>query len=361
MAGMFYSLKEVAEKLNKTEDQIAKIVEQGRLREFRDGTSLLFKVDEVESLMNDTMIRGALPQEDTETVQKDGLIPEFESLQQDELMPELEIPQQDELMPELEPLQQPEEQAEEIILEDSAEDTFLDGGLETDFGADLTNADTTIASEGINVLGETDTEYQLADDTSSDTREASLEEIEEDISLDTFGSGSGLLDLSLQADDTSLGGILDEIYTTEDHNQMPAASASGLEAAPDTEQMLTSVGIDSSELVHPTAGIGHAYIEPQPDAMSNAMGISLFLPLMTIIYAAIIIFTSFGKGIPAILKTTQDITWYIMIGVVVVAFLIMGIALMVGGSSDKPEKVKKVKPKKEKKAKKEKKKKKAKG
>ena len=30
--------------------------------------------------------------------------------------------------------------------------------------------------------------------------------------LDSFGSGSGLLDLSLQADDTSLGGILDEIY-----------------------------------------------------------------------------------------------------------------------------------------------------
>ena len=34
----------------------------------------------------------------------------------------------------------------------------------------------------------------------------------DDINLDSFGSGSGLLDLSLQADDTSLGGILDEIY-----------------------------------------------------------------------------------------------------------------------------------------------------
>lgn len=43
-----------------------------------------------------------------------------------------------------------------------------------------------------------------------------LEEIEEDVNLDSFGSGSGLLDLSLQADDTSLGGIIDEIYTSED-------------------------------------------------------------------------------------------------------------------------------------------------
>ena len=42
------------------------------------------------------------------------------------------------------------------------------------------------------------------------------------MNLDSFGSGSGLLDLSLQADDTSLGGILDEIYTTEDEGAEPA-------------------------------------------------------------------------------------------------------------------------------------------
>ena len=45
--------------------------------------------------------------------------------------------------------------------------------------------------------------------------ESGLKEIEEDVNLDSFGSGSGLLDLSLQADDTSLGGILDEIYAPE--------------------------------------------------------------------------------------------------------------------------------------------------
>ncbi len=56
MAGMFYSLKEVAEKLNKTEDQIREIVKTGKLREFRDGPNLLFKVDEVEALMSDTNI-----------------------------------------------------------------------------------------------------------------------------------------------------------------------------------------------------------------------------------------------------------------------------------------------------------------
>ena len=42
--GMFYSLQEVTEKLNKTEDEIKEIVRSGRLREFRDGPNLLFKV-----------------------------------------------------------------------------------------------------------------------------------------------------------------------------------------------------------------------------------------------------------------------------------------------------------------------------
>ena len=53
MAGMFYSLQEAAEKLNKTEDEIKQLVQEGKLREFRDGTNLLFKVDEVEALISD--------------------------------------------------------------------------------------------------------------------------------------------------------------------------------------------------------------------------------------------------------------------------------------------------------------------
>src|SRR4030042_6085491 len=53
MAGMFYSLKEAAERLNKTEGELRDIVKAGRLRECRDGPNLLFKVDEVEALVVD--------------------------------------------------------------------------------------------------------------------------------------------------------------------------------------------------------------------------------------------------------------------------------------------------------------------
>jgi hypothetical protein len=92
-------------------------------------------------------------------------------------------------------------------------------------GSDISDMDTALTGEGVNVLGETDTDYDVTEDSMAETAgtaasaetgaEASLEEIEDDVNLDSFGSGSGLLDLSLQADDTSLGGILDEIYTAE--------------------------------------------------------------------------------------------------------------------------------------------------
>lgn len=43
-----------------------------------------------------------------------------------------------------------------------------------------------------------------------------------DSCLDSFGSGSGLLDLSLQLDDTSLGGIFDEIYPPDTSGDLPS-------------------------------------------------------------------------------------------------------------------------------------------
>ena len=49
MAGMFYTFEEAAEKLNKTEQELRELVEQGKLREFRDGSASFFKIAEIES------------------------------------------------------------------------------------------------------------------------------------------------------------------------------------------------------------------------------------------------------------------------------------------------------------------------
>ncbi|HDZ69152.1 MAG TPA: DNA-binding protein [Phycisphaerales bacterium] len=310
MAGMFYSLQEVAEKLNKTEEEVKKIVKEGRLREFRDGPNLLFKIDEVEALMSETSI----------TASEQIAAGTEQETDEDEIS----------LAPE------------------TTEEPTVESGL--------TGEETAISGEGINVLGETDHDYKLADDTMAETKaasdEASLEEIEEDVNLDTFGSGSGLLDLSLQADDTSLGGILDEIYTSEgDEGQGAGGSGSAMEVAAEAEQMLPETPQPGLEA---PAIIAQAY-EPEPDTLSNAFGYMLFLPLLAIVYTAIVAVAGFKDVMPVILEKVQGVIWYIMIGIAVAAISIVGVAFMLsgqGGKADKKQKAKTKKPKKPKKSKK---------
>ena len=376
MAGMFYTLQEVAEKLNKTEEEIKEIVKKGKLREFRDGPNLLFKVDEVEALMSDTSIMPAqvptepavpsepepvisleqepvvpsepepvisLEQEPAVSSEPEPVVP----LEQDPVVPSEPEPlvplKQEPLVPlkqepvvplksepEPEPAAPPQPEEEISLAPESAEAPAP--------ASELTSADTALASEGVNVLGETDHDYQVTEDTMAETKavpsEASLEEIEEDVSLDSFGSGSGLLDLSLQADDTSLGGILDEIYTPETGEGKQAAKpGSAIEMAVEAEQMLTEEDFAAPQPAPEVRAMARAYIEPEPDTQSNTLGILLFLPLLVIVYTAIVAVAGFNNIMPAILEKIQGYIWYIMGGAAVVAVVIVAMAFMLGRES----------------------------
>ncbi|MHC4756089.1 MAG: hypothetical protein ACYTBP_13205, partial [Planctomycetota bacterium] len=181
------------------------------------------------------------------------------------------------------------------------------------------------------------------------------------VNLDTFGSGSGLLDLSLQADDTSLGGILDEIYTPESGAEQEAPlDASEIQMAADQLMPEESIGI-------PQAGAAAAYIEAPPDKSSNILGLLLFIPLLVVIYLALVIIGSFTGGIPAVVnilnkKGPADLhmIWLVMGGVCVVALIWGAVGAMAGGGrtkaakKPKAKKEKKVKPPKAKKEKKKK-------
>ncbi len=453
MAGMFYSLQEAAEKLNMSEQDVQKLVEERKLREFRDGSNVLFKVDEVEGLMSDTGVLPAEtaaeepqeeltpePQATEETLEPEpeaaeepltieaeateeepvGLVPE--ATEEETLEPEPEAAEEPlsieaeateeepiELVPEAaeeEPLTpEPEPVAElgdqgsgaELTLEDSlamlgepvggeeeptlddslallgdlevpgketpaepkTDDTevslSLDGDTASGIGDELTNADTAITKEGISVLDESDGDFKLSDDTAAETKAmqeaTSLEKIEGDINLDSFGGGSGLLDLSLQADDTSLGGILDEIYTPEgDEGAVPSPDASAADVAAEAEQMLAQDQLAGAPVVM-------GYVEPEPDASSNIFGFLLLLPLLVVVYTLMV--TVAGQfGVLSSLVPSGMTIIYALVGVGVVAGIVAGYGAMQGAPA-KPKKPKQPKPKKEKapKVKKEKKKK----
>ncbi len=430
MAGMFYSLQEAAEKLNKTEEEVKQIAKEGNLREFRDGPNLLFKVEEVEALMS---VTGIMPSEqapetqtptpevtETEALEPEAAaleIPETEALEPEAAAPEIpepeapepeaaapEIPEPEALEPEalepealepeaLEPeVPEPEAAAPEIPESEAPEPEALELDVpadetpapseqaegtseillapETETPAapsefELTDADTALTGEGISVLGETDSDYQVTDDTLAETAiptgtagtgpEVPLEEIEGDVNLDSFGSGSGLLDLSLQADDTSLGGILDEIYTAEVEGQelAPAEGGSGSAAAvaAEAEQMLAEEEPMVPQLTPEiSAALARPYIETAPDMRSNTLGILLFLPLVVILYTIVVTVAAQKDVMPSILPGgVQGLIWYIMGGAALVV-LVTGVACMLGGGTAKA--AKKPKPKKAPKAKK---------
>jgi len=395
MAGMFYSLQETAERLGKTEDEVKQLATDGKLREFRDGSNLLFKIEEVNALMSEglDMVPDAEPE--VAPVDVDELLelePVAEAPAEEEPVLEMEeeVPTEapaEEAAPELEPaVEEPSELGLTPDLEGSAEapaelsedDIMADlgeaepladsqGGDEISLApetgmlgaeSDITNMDTALTGEGINVLGESDADYDVTDDSLAETvgpagtgTEASLEEIEDDVNLDSFGSGSGLLDLSLQADDTSLGGILDEIYTADE-------GAEGGPGEGDIAEDLTTEAdhiVPEDEMAPPEPMVAApimagAYVEAGPDTQSNMLGTLLFLPLLALLYTAIVAVSALKGVMPSILESVQGLIWYIMGGAIVVSLIVAGASFAVGAEK-KPKAKKGKKAKKEKKAK----------
>jgi len=393
MAGMFYSLAEAAEKLNKTEEEVKELAKQGKLREFRDGSSVLFKIEEVEALMAEAgATESVAPVAGPDSEGEEAAIPleepkesvdttESEQVSEQEQVIAPEEPMESEQVPEPEQAEAPEEPIEP---EQVPEDEDISLAPETEAPAaegELTGADTALTGEGVNILGETDSDYQIAEDTMAETTvspgasgadtvglsdmtgEASLEEIEEDVNLDTFGSGSGLLDLSLQADDTSLGGILDEIYTSEgeEESHEPAEPGPEVEMPEEAEQMIPEEELAGPQpVLEQPAIVQQRFIETAPDALGSSLGIMLFMPLLALIYAAIVTVAGVKKVMPAVLGEIQSpyVALYIMAGFSIAAVLVFGISYIFSGglSTAGRTKTKKAKkPKKPKKSRKEKK------
>ena len=432
MAGMFYSLKETAERLGKTEDEVRKLARSGKLREFRDGSHTMFKMEEVNALLAEGIdidleeqpaelavsgepgevtdatedvlsLEDETPAAEAEASSELDLAaePEGEASSEMDLAAEPEA----EASSEMDLAAEPEADAssemdlaaesgagstadddELFFLEEDekpASDSGAEKPAETDeeialapeagtsaSGSDITDMDTALTGEGVNVLGETDTGYDVTEDSMAETAapsaeggstgtdaEASLEEIEDDVNLDSFGSGSGLLDLSLQADDTSLGGILDEIYTAEGGEEgQPAAAEPGSveDITAEAEQAAPEEGLAAPEAAMAAPAVAAAfptYAEAAPDTQSNILGMLLILPLLALLYTAIVVFAAQKEVMPSILSSVQGMIKYIIGGLVVVALLIAGASFAVGGERTKtaaPKKVKEVKVKAEK-------------
>jgi hypothetical protein len=330
MAGVYYSLDEVVAKLGKTADEIKNMVKQGKLHEYRDGAKIVFKITEIDAIvaknakMDITGSEIELVLDETGEISLDSNIPG--------------IPPTDR----------------------------ASGGFGLSSAGDITAADTNVGTTGINVLGETDDEYKLTEDTKAETKVfgddglGELGDLDADSNLESVGSGSGLLDLSLQADDTSLGAVLDDI--------LPAAVDGAPEGLAleddmsdeadkifdhDSDVMPAAAGPEPIRETTVSSGVARAPQVRAAVSESPAFGIALVLPLVAVIYAAIVTSAAMKGVCPGIVQVVQKtqfyglgLIWYIVI-VFCLLTAIFGISGFMSGSKSggvkqaKPKKVKK--------------------
>lgn len=208
MAKPFYSMDEVCKLLGKSADDVKGMVRDGSLREFRDAGKVFFKAEDVDTLAGKS-------KSDT------GMV--------------------------LEPVGDETPSARDAGASDSI---ALEAVDDEDESGDK-KGDTVITASGISVFD--DDELEIDADPMAKTAISSA--LGDEIPLDGSGSGSGLLDLTREADDTSLGAeLLDEIYPGEDDaaaQDEPAAAEpvveddepadEGLDDAQADEQVLAPV------------------------------------------------------------------------------------------------------------------------
>jgi len=359
----YYDMQEVAGKLRKNEEAIQELVKQGRLRQYMDSGKAVFKVEDVDALAEeivglDISSIGLEPGGSDIGIEMEastGL--QIEPDEQDS--PNAGGPDDLELELELEPDMPGQEKSE--------------GGFGLSQMGDLTSADTNVGTVGINILSGTGDAYQLTEDTRAETQAADIDDIDSldaDSNLESFGSGSGLLDLSLQADDTSLGAVLDDILPTGDEGRVADLPLDeGIGIMDESEDLLAGHGAAGPAAEDVTAPMGAAAVMPgspqmvavaPPDSSTTVFGVLMFLPMLALILAAIVLTAAIQDVMPSLIQPlikmqiadAVSLIWVIVGGLVVLLLLIlMFSALSGGGGGTKAKKEKAPKKVKEKKTK----------
>lgn len=314
MAQNFYSLEEACEKLRMTEDQIKELVRNAQLREFRDAGKVNYKVEDVDKLVESLGVGGPSgsgelvlePADEESAVGLSGsgvdLVDSTPGLSSDALSLE------------------------------EADDTKA-GGEKKD--------DTVVTSVGVSVFDEDEEELLDVDPLAQTVVSAGAE----GLGIEGAGSGSGLLDLTRESDDTSLGAdLLDEIYPEEESVEMGDATRAGLEQAiPESgeeggsgaEPVVEAEEVTAEAAAAPAAPAvrTRTVVEYGPDAVS--MGLTGMLVVATaVMCVAGVGAASMMQGVwPSLLGALYENLWIFGAVSLVVALGALGLGFVLGRRS----------------------------
>jgi hypothetical protein len=172
MAKMYYNEEEAAQKLGVPVTELTSLARQGKLQQYRDGSRMVYKADQVDALA--------------------GNEPSLDETGEIELAPA-------------------DTGTQDMVSLSEADNEPQEPGKD----------DTVITAEGISIFDDEDLEIEAADPMAKTQIAPSLED---QVSIEGVGSGSGLLDLTRESDDTSLGAEVLE------HIDMESGMGEALEA-----------------------------------------------------------------------------------------------------------------------------------
>jgi excisionase family DNA binding protein len=229
MAKMFYTTEEAAQKLGLSVDGLKQLVTDNKLREFRDGARVMFKVDQVDKVAGD---KGG-----TKAGSAAGI-----GLSDSGIA-----------------LSPKDSSASDVIsLADSSAP------------ATTAKEDTVVTGQGVNVF-----ESGEIKPTEAAAQTQIQSAIDDQLSLEGVGSGSGLLDLTRESDDTSLGAeLLDEIYPggNQSKSESGVGSSSGIFEQSATAESSGPSGLENMATAAVGAPVGVAEVVEEADASSGAFG-----------------------------------------------------------------------------------------
>ncbi len=278
MAKMFYSVEEAAGVLGKSEDEVVEMVKTGQLQEFLDRDKRMFKKEQIDLLAGhaDDEDAGDLGESSMEII---GLA---DSNEADILM---------------------ESREESILgLEDSKEST----------GISIFDAD----------------ELETADPAAATQVADNIEPME--FSLDNAGSGSGLLDLTREVDDTSLGADLnmidEEIYSAPDASGDASGMGSGIAGGLGGESGFFDTGgeDDASAVGAPGGMVLPTVVESYDGAWSGA-GVGFGIGAVALLLLASTIMMSALNGSVASIANTISENFMMYIGISAGVTVVLGI------------------------------------
>jgi len=272
MAKMFYTIEEASQKLGKSEDEVRELASSGQLQEFRDRDRLMFKVEQV-----DLLAGGG------------------------------------------------DEDTDDFSLE--LEDTSGGSALELS-GTGMPMTDT--GASGVSIFetdhgGEESNEPAAAMSGTGD--DLSADSYGDDLQLEAVGSGSGLLDLTRESDDTSLGAeLLEEVYSGEDQIEIPANASGLFDAAPSDmgEEMAQPSGVAAIPMVV------EAY-----DGSGSGLGVGMMIgALAALVCVALVVVVAVTGGTPE-LALTFGSNLMMYGGIILGATLVFGaLGFVIGRASE---------------------------